>query len=309
MRYHYLLLALLLPFASPAQKPGKDTLIRYFGPDLEPVRKSDAEYAGLLVRDPLGWNAIVYGKDRNVIMRGKYLDNKCTLKNGWFTYYHANGKPAVSGRYAANQRQDNWKNFYASGQTRDSLFFVNDMLEGPAVKFFGSGRLESEGVYKGGQPEGEWRWYHANGRMATLERYEQGQLNFLECYDSTGLTLGINCAIGRPPALKGLYGGIEKFLQDSVQFPQTETAFEGNVMVSFIVTEEGKMTDILIREATSPALGEEVTRVLALAPEFYPAVFHNRPIAYRYLLLVPFEKGVQGIPVQNISSEAIQQTP
>ncbi len=292
-------LLLLLSFSSFSQK--KDTLIRYFGADLEPVKKKEAVFIGVAVKDPFGWNAIVYNDSMKVIMRGKYQDQDCLVKNGWFIYYNQKGERSLAGKYDRNLKTDVWQTWYPSGQVKDSVYFLNDMANGSCSKFFESGQMEGKGFFRNGAPDSTWEWNHENGRKATQEKYSNGLLTSFECFDTSGNSLGMNCALNRLPAIKGKYGGVEKYVSDSLRYPEKIKLADISVAtVQFTVDKQGMMSEPNILGALQPELSKEIVRVLRSIPGWYPAVLHNRTMDYTYTLSITFFEDNQGIQVRAI---------
>ncbi len=286
-----LLILMISPLALAAQKTGKDTLLRYFDAALEPVKKKDAVYIGVAVKDVAGWNTVIYNDSIKVVMRGRYTDVDCKIKEGTFIYY-SKGSRYMAGNYSRNMRTGAWLTWFPSGQMKDSLPFANDLAEGYSVKYFESGVLESTGEYKQGMINGEWNWFHENGKIATREKYSGGKLASLECFDTLGNPTGFNCAIARPPAIKGRYGGIEKYIKDSLQFPEIalKKDLEGYVTLQFVVNKNGQIEEPEILFSSDPSFSAEAVRVLRSVPAWYPAISHNRVIDHIYTLNIPFYK-------------------
>jgi hypothetical protein len=298
MRHLLTSLAILLSVATAAQR--KDTLVKYFNAELEPVKKKEAVFVGVAVKDPFGWNAIIYNDSMKVIMRGKYENEDCTVKDGWFIYYNNKGERYLAGKYTKNQRTDLWQTWYPSGKPKDSIFFSNDIPQGPCSRYFASGILESSGFYRNGQLDSIWIWHHENGQVATKELYRGGRVHHLECFDSTGLSLGMNCALNRPPAIKGIYGGIEKYLSDSIRNPSKAPLDEmRSVAVEFIVYKSGSLSVPQILRSEDSLLEKEVLRAIRSIPAWYPAVSHNRNIDHTYNLLITLLPDNQGVMVQD----------
>jgi len=200
---------LFLAVQAFSQKHSKDTLVRYFNAELEPCKKKEFVFIGLIIRDQGGWSGIIYDDSTRIIMRGRYKDDDCLVKNGWFMYYFSNGRRSLGGKFDNNIRQGNWLQWYPSGQLRDSIFFVNNHANGPSFSFYENGQPESAGIYRQGKYDQEWTFYYENGKPATREKYTQEKLSDLECYDSSGKSMGFNCALNRAPEIKGKYGGFK----------------------------------------------------------------------------------------------------
>ncbi len=289
----------IFPLLCLAQRPGKDTVLRYFNTSLEPVKKKEAIFVGVAVKNETGWHAVVYNDSLRVIMRGRYIDDECRIKDGFFAYNNDLGLRYMSGQYARNMKTGWWFTWFPGGGIKDSIFFKNNLPDGQSYRYFESGIVESKGTYKDGKIDGEWTWYYENGQIATKEKYANGQLESLECFDSTGMATGSNCAINRPPAIKGRYGGVEKYIKDSLRFP-AEAALkevEGYVAVKFNVTKKGEISEPVILGSPDPLFSQEAIRVIKSIPAWYPAIWHNRVVEYTYTLNIPFYLGDNISPV------------
>lgn len=284
------LLFLISAAGATAQRKSKDTLVRFFNINLEPVPKREAVFAGVIVRDIQGWNCLIYDDSMRVLVRGKYADQDCKVKEGWFLYFYADGKRASGGLYTKNIRVDNWKTWHENGQLKDSVIYAMGTIHGPAKSYHENGNLSSEGQYAAGQFDGPWTFYHENGKPSTKELYKNKKLADLECFDSTGTSQGFNCAISRPPVIVGKYGGLDQYLQDSLRQVKRANGqlVEGFVSVQFVITKEGKMEDFRILRSEDPLLSQEVVRVIQSVKQWYPAVSHNRLIHYTVTMNIPF---------------------
>ena len=290
MRVIIVFISLLVTVSASAQRKSKDTLVRFFDGNLESTTKKKAVFAGVIVRDVAGWNCLIYDDSMRIIVRGKYADEECKVKEGWFMYYYADGKHASGGRYTNNFRNDNWKAWHENGQLKDSVFYYMGTIQGPAKSYHNNGTLASEGNYVMGQYDGAWTFYHENGQPSTKELYKANKLADLECFDTTGVSIGLNCGINRPPVIKGKYGGLEQYLADSIK-PVTRLSgerVEGVVTVQFTITKEGQMQGFRILNSADGLLTKEVYRVITGIKEWYPAVSHNRLVDHTFTLNIPF---------------------
>ena len=160
-------LLLLLSIQAFSQKSSKDTLVRYFNAELEPCKKKEFVFIGLIIRDQDGWSSIIYDDSARTIMRGKYKTDDCLVKDGWFMYYYSNGRRSLGGKFENNTRQGTWLRWYPGGQLRDSVFLINNQVNGPSFSFYENGQLESSGIYRQGKYEHDWVFYHENGKPST----------------------------------------------------------------------------------------------------------------------------------------------
>lgn len=268
----------------------KDTVVRFFDNNLEPVKKSEAVFVGITIRDPVsGWNCLIYDDSMRVLLRGTYRDEDCKVKEGWFMYYYADGKRAAGGKFENNTRVENWKTWHPNGTLKDSAYYVNGNAHGVSRSFHENGTPAAEGVFMNGLMDGGWTFYHDNGNPSTKELYKGGKLADLECFDTLGNSKGINCAIARPPTLVGRYGGIERYLADSLRMPDLSgEPVEGIVTALYTITRDGRMKDLRIISSAHPLLSREVMRVLDGISGWYPAVSHGRDIDQTITINIPF---------------------
>lgn len=288
MRQLFCISLLLFSFSAIAQK--KDTLIRYFSIELEPCRKKEAAFAGILVQQENGWDAVVFDSAMRTVMRGKYKDPEARIKNGFFTYYTEKGKRYLGGDFIDNKKNGLWQTWYPSGNAKDSVVFLNDLTDGPCSIHDDRGSPEGIGQYHLGKISGNWIWYHENGRTAALERWQDGLLEDISCFDSLGNAQGINCSVSQLPTIKGVYGGFEKFAMDSLRFPEEAAKNEqtGDVILTFVIRKTGQLEDLRILQSSDPLFTKEVLRMIERIPGWYPAVSHNRTIDHRFTVRIPF---------------------
>ena len=209
-------------------------------------------------------------------------------------YYYSNGKRSLGGKFENNTRQGTWLRWYPGGQLRDSVFLVNNQATGPSFSFYENGQPESAGIYRQGKYDREWTFYHENGKPSTREKYVDEKLADLECFDSSGKSSGFNCALNRAPEIKGKYGGFEKYLADSLRYPeaaQKNGISSGIVQFAFTVTKEGEVKNFHVFFSPDQKLSDEVLRVVKSVPGWYPAISHNRQMDYTYDLSVSFTAG------------------
>lgn len=88
-------------------------------------------------------------------------------------------------------------------------------------------------------------------------------------------------------------GGMDafiKYLADTVNYPliARENAMEGNVIVRFCVSKDGKVTNIRILKGFGFGCEEEVERVLEAMPAWIPATKDKQPIESFVIIPVQF---------------------
>jgi TonB family protein len=279
---------LCAPAGLQAQK--SDTLLRYFSPSMEPVTKPDGAYRASVYPSGKGWGATVFSDSGKVLMTGAFRDKSLRIRDGLFTFYHPNGREQLKGSYSGNRMTGPWTSWYANGQMKDSVAFNDGAKYGESRGWHENGRLMHEGYYFGGLADSSWNWYYPNGQPSTKEKYALGKLRSLECFDSTGASTGNDCSIEVPPTIKGRYGGLQKYIIDSLYYPKEalDRNIQGIVEVQFTITKDGTLKDIKYLNAPDKLLSDEVTRLLQSVPGWYPAILHNQVVDHTQSIKIPF---------------------
>jgi TonB family protein len=288
----FFLFALLSIFTINSFAQKSDTTIRYFNAQFEPVTKASSTYKGMAYQENNKWTALAVNDSGKIMMTGSYKDKSLKIKNGWFTFFHPNGKPHVRGQFNNNEQVDLWMGWYPGGEKKDSLYFKSGYKHGPSYGWFENGNPKYHGNYLFSFPDSSWTWYYENGKPSTREKYEAGKLAFLECFDSSGNYSGVGCALEKAPTIKGYYGGINKYIIDSLYYPEDalKKNIQGIVDLSFTISKDGKLGEIKVLNTPDSLLSDEVIRVLKSVPVWYPAIEHNRPVDQTQVLKIPFYK-------------------
>ena len=297
MKFFFLILLPFFSINTIAQK--SDTTIRYFNAAFAAVPKPSAIYAGMAYQENNKWTAVVVNDSGNILMTGIYKDKSLKIRDGLFTFFYPSGKIHVRGTYVNNAQYDLWMSWYPGGERKDSLYFKNSFKHGEAASWFENGNPKYHGNYLVSYADSSWTWYHENGKPSTKEKYEAGKLKSLECFDSSGNYTGVGCALEKGPTIMGYYGGINKYIIDSLYFPEEalKKNIQGMVDVSFTISKDGKLGPVKILNTPDSLLSNEVIRVLQSVQVWYPAIEHNRPVDQTLTLKIPFYKG-GNVPMQ-----------
>ncbi|MDR1556641.1 MAG: M56 family metallopeptidase [Tannerellaceae bacterium] len=93
------------------------------------------------------------------------------------------------------------------------------------------------------------------------------------------------------PRFPGGEGELLKFVATNVKYPEEAKAkkIEGRVIVSFIVNDDGRVSDPVITRGIEPLLDAESLRVIQLMPVWTPGKQRGIPVAVRYTLPITFK--------------------
>ena len=97
----------------------------------------------------------------------------------------------------------------------------------------------------------------------------------------------------KPDAMPTFPGGIDgwtKYLYRNLIYPERELRkrIEGRVLVQFVVTKDGKVSDVKVLKSVSPGLDAEAVRVIKKSRGWNPGIKDGQPVNTRFTVPIRF---------------------
>lgn len=107
------------------------------------------------------------------------------------------------------------------------------------------------------------------------------------------------------PQFEGSVSGLKQWLAKNMNYPPEaiDNKEEGRVIVKFIITEDGDITQPNITKSVSPSLDAEAIRLVSKMPKWIPASQDGQPCSIEYTLPISFKLPISS--QHNSSSEQI----
>lgn len=92
------------------------------------------------------------------------------------------------------------------------------------------------------------------------------------------------------PSFPGGQSALFQYLSKNIQYPKLceEHGIQGRVICSYIVEEDGSITDVQVRKSVHPSLDKEAVRVIQSMPKWIPGKQKGKPVRVRYNLPITF---------------------
>lgn len=269
--------------------------------DTTPVVKAYFKDKQLTIRDS---TYTIYFPKHKIARQEFYRDNK---GSGIWQSWYENGHLKDSGEVQDNQMVGLWKSWYENGVLMNETKYavakepsatkaVAEKLglvyaaprEGKFTQWYTSGNMESTGTYASDVLDGECRWFYRNGVESSIEKYRNGKLADIRCFDSTGKEKEGPCVVSRAPMLKSGQGHLDYIYQNLIWPDEAlKKGIEGEVKVKLRINKNGEM-EILELESDKEILKKAVASLLNEMKEWEPAISHNRTIEQTISFSIPF---------------------
>ncbi len=242
---------------------------------------------------------IYYGQNLQLTHKISFKSKKMKVKHGDYELRWDDGTLRTKGTYFKNKKTGYWVENSTSS---------ND--------------FSSSGSYTSGLRTGLWQYYRKDSTLYKSEEYDQGILNgYSILYDSNGVDttcfsiysqgglIESSCGtttkiLAQMPRFKGCENqGLaaaqldkcaqEKLLQyvyANVKYPvkDRELGISGLALAVFIVTKEGTIRDIQVKNGVSPRIKKEVFRLIQNMPVWTPGMYDGEAVDVEYTLPVRF---------------------
>lgn len=98
--------------------------------------------------------------------------------------------------------------------------------------------------------------------------------------------------VDEKPQFPGGCASLVQFINATRQYPEEayQEGVEGRVTCSFIVLQDGKLSNIKVIRGVEPSLNQEAVRIISLMPEWCPGKIHDHAVPVRVVYSIPFRK-------------------
>lgn len=92
------------------------------------------------------------------------------------------------------------------------------------------------------------------------------------------------------PQFPGGQAALIDFMRKNINYPKQakERGLEGTVLVQFVVSKTGEITNVSVKNKVDEALDKEAVRLVQSMPKFIPGSKDGQPVNVRYRIPVTF---------------------
>ena len=238
----------------------------YFNSSWQETTAKKATYYRTKLKTDSGWQITDHFGSGNVQMKGFYTDDSLHIAQGDFAWYNDRGVPSHRCHY------------------------LKGKLEGTDTLYYLNGRKQVVGQNRAGDKQGEWIGYYPSGKISAKARFDKGQQISASFYGEDGSANKSATIFMKEATYPGGQPQYLRFLNKTTRYPDSAVIheIEGIVVVQFIVTKTGKISDLTVINSVDKYLDEEALRVMRLMIDWEPAImggiptdtYHKQPIVF-----------------------------
>jgi TonB family protein len=262
MKYRTGLIAVFI-FISSLVYGQVDTV--YFNANWEHTYRITAKYYRLIRKDSTVYRIEDHYMSGLLQMTGVCSSMEPETKDGYFKYFHENGKCSSEGLYRNNKKEELWKDYDTNGQLRITEQYVDDKLNG------------------------EFTTYYSSGTVRRKETYKDDSVLHGTCYDKSGQEI----TYFPYQIMPQFQGNLNEYLVKHIKYPKRERRNEitGKVIVSFVVEKDGSVSNVIVKTGAynGPGLDEEAVKVVSKMPKWIPGYQDGDPVRVNFNLPIDFE--------------------
>ena len=224
-----------------------------------------------------------------------YFRTKIKTDSGWtVTDHYKSGKPQMTGGFADDSfhvKQGVFRFYNEQGVVNHLITYVAGASEGLEVEYYDDGHEAARGGNKNGKREGPWVGFYPSGKLAGKTVYHAGEESSVELFHEDGSRNKKEKVFEKDAQYPGGVDQYLRFLNKTLRYPDSAVVYEtqGTVIVSFKVSETGKVSNIAVAQTVDKYLDAEALRVVGLMPDWEPMIiggvkresWHKSPIVFK----------------------------
>jgi len=183
------------------------------------------------------------------------------------------------------------KIYFISGQAYRQISYSNlkkRERDGKFMEWFENGVLKTEIDFKKGFKDGQFITYWPNSKTKRFDTFENNKLISGKCFNEEGEEVNY-FDYERAPIFPSGPHGLNQYISSNLVYPVSAKAIEGTVVVKFVVSQDGSITDVSIKQSVDTNLDREALRVVKNMPKWLPGLIDGNPVNVYFNIPIKFK--------------------
>jgi len=83
-------------------------------------------------------------------------------------------------------------------------------------------------------------------------------------------------------------GTFNSYLAKNIKWPDNGVDVQGKVIITFVIEQDGRITNAKVVRSLSPSFDAEAVRVINSSPKWKPGTIGGKPVRVQFIVPVPF---------------------
>jgi TonB family protein len=156
---------------------------------------------------------------------------------------------------------------------------------GIVAHYYSNQRIKYHKSYLDGALHGTFKSYYLDGSLKRWEEYDSGVRTYGTCYAQNGDEITF-FEFEKMPEFPGGNDQLLLYISKNFKYPSEarKKDISGRMLISFVVNEDGTVTDVIPLKKVHPLLDDEAMRVVTSMPKWIPGTQDGVPVKVRYTL-------------------------
>lgn len=212
---------------------------------------------------------------------GYYRNN---IKDGYWKYYtHKNKTIRFEGKYVNGKTHGLWKNYDHKGRLELEVLWVEGVKEGPFTHYDTLGEILNKGIYKADTI------FQQNNNLQR-KRFESSGVAF-SVADTMPYLKEVEHINDIADRKKKSDQALLNFIYKNIKYPEFARLkeVEGLFLVSFIIDENGDISNITVLHGICQSIEEEALELMKDMPKWNPGILEGKEVRIKYNLPIRFK--------------------
>jgi TonB family protein len=301
MRQQLILLVIIIScFVSVTTLRAQEQIVAYYDEHMLFCKKETAKYVFVYERKGDKYSVTEGTLNDDVLMRGtvtKPRGNYSRYRDGMFTFYAEEGYKKQEGSYVAGLKEGKWISYSKTGTVNGESEYAKGKQLYSKIYDDTTGRLKLQVFYTAGLPDSVIEYaYYDGGRLKRKTIFGNGSKErVFRCFTISGVDTLCNseelAQLKETEKMPSPPFDMMRYLSESIVYPESALINneQGRVMVSFIVNEDGSISDVAVADGVSQDLDKEAVRVVMAMPKWKPGMQFGKPVRVHYTQPITFK--------------------
>ncbi|MDP4272619.1 MAG: TonB family protein [Bacteroidota bacterium] len=225
------------------------------------------------------------------------------------TYYNSKGKKVASLNQAETYKVELPDStdkqhiierfFFKTGKIQSEIRYLiqnkkERLMDGKCLEWYPNGQLWKDGMFKNGVLHGLLKVYSEEGKPIRSELYANNRLIASNVTKRTFLKDSISnepfIIVEQMPQFPGGTDKMKEYLGKTIRYPVAAQMkkVQGMVIISFVVSTKGVISDIQVVRGIGSGCDEESVRVVESMPAWEPGKQGGQPVPVKFTLPIRF---------------------